>query len=384
MSGVPPKPMKRTDDDDDGPNRRVDSGGAGISFAPMAPVTTLPYDMSSMDVRSRKMAPQSHSSAPGPPADSGHPFVWNLLSVPTLPEFHPLERTAVFCEHTSAEEVASRVSTVLRQRSIEASYNDEKARVRCMTLSGVDFRVRLYRGRGVYSHGIIVEVQRRFGYAIDFHEITTAILNAAQGLPTKPPTTDSNSLPMVSDTEDDDDVPPPPSSGASSLSMISKMFAHNGYDSYYLGLQTLASLTDASRIGEVTARNVSSELLNPGNDVGAKLLDFVQTMEEDVFNLQIMALAIIANAISAVNGQIHHLTREALRPILIRELKKVNETNLLAAQQAARCLEFTWKEDHAVGELQEVLETAKVVGQARHAGLERQAQVTLAKINNSF
>uniref|UniRef100_A0A7S2YJD7 Uncharacterized protein n=1 Tax=Entomoneis paludosa TaxID=265537 RepID=A0A7S2YJD7_9STRA len=385
-----PKPKKRMDDDDeDGPSRKVAAGGAGISFAPMAPSFT-PVDFASLNARPQKAGILSTAGPTTNAPPKALPFRWKLETVPTLPEFHPLERTAVFCEHTSATEVASRVSSVLRQRSIEASYHDEKARVKCATASGVEFRVRLYRGRNVYSHGIIVEVQRRFGYALDFHEITTAILNAAQGLPAAAtPAGNSNTLPLVSDAEDDEDddaVPPPPSSGGtSSLSMISKMFSHSsGYDSYYLALQTLASLTDASRMGATTARQVSTELLNPDNEVGSKLVDLIvkkpDPEEEQVFPLQVMALTILANALAAVEGQIPEVLYELLRPVLLQELQAANASNLLVAQQAARCLEYTWEEDHAVGELQQALEVAQQVGQARHAGLEKQARKTLSKL----
>lgn len=107
------------------------------------------------------------------------PFLWTLSSVPTLPEFHSLERTAVFVPTTIPSDVSSRISVILRERSIEAQYDDAKAKVKCTTAEGVDFRIRLYRGRGRYSHGIIVEVQRRFGTSLVFHNDTISILDGA-------------------------------------------------------------------------------------------------------------------------------------------------------------------------------------------------------------
>jgi hypothetical protein len=173
-------------------------------------------------------------------------FVWNLSSVPTLPEFHPLERTAVFVPNTPASIIAQRLSVVMRERSIESTYDNDKAKVKCVTTDGVDFRIRLYRGRNHYSHGIIVEVQRRFGSSLHVHSDTKAILDAAEGrAPPSPPASIPNrmALPEVSDDEDDDyDVPPP--SGSSSLGMVSKMLSLPGFDAQYLGLQTLSSLVD--------------------------------------------------------------------------------------------------------------------------------------------
>mmetsp|Transcript_19139 Transcript_19139/g.45073 ORF Transcript_19139/g.45073 Transcript_19139/m.45073 type:complete len:404 (+) Transcript_19139:514-1725(+) len=394
------KPKKHMEEDD-GPSRKVapGGGGAGISFAPMMAPMSSPFEnMSSMNTRPGKAAAMTapvQTSSAAPSSSNTSQFQWQLDSVPTLPEFHPLERTAVFCETATAAQIASRVSTVLRQLSVEASYNDEKARVRCTSASGVEFRVRLYRGRGPeYRHGVIVEVQRRFGYSIDFHDITQAILDAAQGLPTAAAvkrvalSNSSNVIPMVSDAEDEDYSPPPPPSSdgsCSSLKMIAKMFANRGYDTYYLGLQTLASLTDPARMGAATAQSVSKELLNPDNEVGETLVDLIvkkqgQDDEDNVFNLRVMALSIMANALEAVKDEqpaLSPVLYELLRPVWIEELKGADSPNLLAAQHAARCVEYTWKQDHDAGELQDALEVAQEVGQARHAGLERQARKTL-------
>ena len=380
------------DEGDDTTRKVAPGGGAGIKFEPISTAQfTSPqftsgsagFDITSFQ-STQSALPQKagmYGASVGP-QHSHQPFRWRLAHIPTLPEFHPLERTAVFVENSSPSEVSTRISLVLRQRSIEASYDDEKAKVRCLSSSGVDFRVRLYRGRGNYSHGIIVEVQRRFGYAIDFHEDTKAILDTSQGLPTAPPPPNANYLPLVSDTEDN--YVPPPSSGASSLKMVSKMFGHSGHDSYYLALQTLISLTDAAKMGEATARCVSTELFKPDNEVGEKLIDLIvsKKKEDDMFHLHVMAMTILANSLFAVEGNIPDMVREELRPTLLKELEQANASNLLAAQYAARCLEFLWRGDHDVGQLQAALETARGVGQARHSGLEQQAKRTLSRIHN--
>ncbi|KAL7568753.1 hypothetical protein ACA910_021745 [Epithemia clementina (nom. ined.)] len=407
-SGQGYKPKKNMMDDCDDTTRKVAAPTAGISFAPMSSssspqFSTSPagFDISAYEstqpfktTASRPQQQQQQQKQPHQP-----PFCWSLTDVPTLPEFHPLERTAVFVAHTSPLEVSSRISAVMRERSIAATYDDVQAKVRCMSSSGVDFRVRLYRGRGNYQHGIIVEVQRRFGHSMDFYSDTQAILDAAQGLPTAPPPRQAPVV--VSDAEDgdeDDDFmsssSPPRTSGESSLKMISKMlFGHAGNDSHYLALQTLSSLTDPSKMGSTTASCVATELLKPDNQVGAKLVDLIVSkkpnqQDDEMFHLRVMALTSVANALSAVHSRpqqeqatvIPNVFREALRPTLLRELEQANASNLLAAQQAARCLEFLWRGDHNIGQLQAALEVAQAVGQARHAGLEQQAQRTLSRI----
>jgi hypothetical protein len=310
------------------------------------------------------------------PSDEGR---WNLVDVPTLSQFHPLERTAVLVPHAKPSEVSTRISDVLRDRSIEAFYEDDKAKVKCTTPDGVNFRVRLYRGRGDFNHGIIVEVQRRFGVSVNFHNDTNAILDAAQGkIPPPPPSATSGNLPLVSDSEDDFET-----DGTSSLAMVSTMLKHQGYDSQYLALQTLSSLTNSSKMGASTARKVSLELLKPDNEVGSKVLALVVNKKEEdyMFNLQVLAMSVLANAIQAVNGVVSEFVREHLRPVLIDALRYA-DANPRSAQMAARCVEFLMDGDHDIGELHGELETAFESGKARHAGLMRQAQVCLNKIND--
>ena len=312
-----------------------------------------------------------------PPASKA--FVWDLRHVAPHPEFHPLERTAVFVPHSAPVEVSRRISEVLRERSIEAVYDDDKAKVKCTTAEGVDFRIRLYRGRGRFDHGIIVEVQRRFGASISFHKDTEAILEAAQGIVPPPPTlTSSSNLPLVSDVDDDY----LPTDGLSSLQMVSKMLSHTGYDSHYLALQTLSSLTDASKMGASTARTVSKSLLRleSDNDVGAKVLSLVidKQGDDDMFKLRAMAMQVTANAFQALSGNVPTILKEQMRGVLIQELRQAEDSPRTAVH-AARMVEFLVPHDTG-SDLHSALERALETGAARHAALQRQAQICLDKV----
>jgi hypothetical protein len=363
--------------------RRV---GVATSFAPMTsfePPALSRFGQAAPSFSSMQTTQPSKAQLQSQSVDVRQSSVdkgrWNLVDVPVLPEYHPLEKTAVLVSHTSPLEVSTRISDVLRDRSIEAFYEDDKAKVKCTTENGVAFRVRLYRGRGEFKHGIIVEVQRRFGVSVNFHADTMAILDAAQGkVPPPPPSSLAGSLPLVSDSEDEYQT-----DGTSSLAMVSTMLKHPGSDSQYLALQTLSSLTNASKMGPSTARKVSVELLKPDNEVGSKVLSLVLDKKKEVdrmFNLQVTAMTVIANALEAVNGAVSDIVRENLRPVLLQELGQA-ESNPRSAQMAARCVEFLLEGDHNIGELEIVLETALEAGTARHAGLRRQAQVCLDKIN---
>lgn len=300
---------------------------------------------------------------------------WKLKSVPVLSTFHPLEKTAVFVPHSNPTEVSMRVSEVLRERSIDATFNNEKAKAVCLTSDGVDFRVRLYSGRGEFSHGIIVEVQRRFGTSTTFYEETRAILDAAEGkVPPPPPPLSTGSIPLAGV----DDTTPSPVQPSDSLVMISELLNHSGHDSTFLALQMLVSLTDASKMGAATAEAVSNELLrlDDSNEVAGNIFSLLmdKSGDSDVYKLRSLTFHAVANALRSVQGKVSSLLEEQLCMFIVDALQDA-EKSPRVAYQAARMAEYFNK-----NELRSPLETALAVGQKRHAALERQAQMCLRNL----
>jgi hypothetical protein len=405
------------------------------SFAPPSSMMTMGPTMQAV---SGKAAPLEALPNANRKAEEGD---WLLTKAPTLPQFHPLERTATFVPHvTDVSLVSSRISRVLRDRSIEASYDSAKAKVRCASMDGVDFRIRLYRGRtSQYSHGIIVEVQRRFGMSFTYHHDTQAILDAAHGkavisVPPPPASASANGalvLPLVSDAEDvsgtdsDQDeaaTVPPPLPSTSSMAMVATMFAHSDYSSQFLAYQTLIPLTSAARMGRSTAKSVATQLLQPGNPVGAKVLDAIlmssgstsanknqnnkrayrgtleyesddedgsgsSTLNDDAqyeMKLQTMAWTVLSNAVHATKGQAVTTTlREELRPALLQALEDA-ASNPRHAQMAALCAEYVCMDDTGdEDDLVDALEQAVQVGRIKHAGLKAQAQRCLDKVRRA-
>jgi len=202
--------------DDAGPARRVDCCPAQLHLA--APSLLRTPMLNNLKGASPKLSPPSLSSFASAPSltvgindsdlmddddeiidyfssSSASPFSfpaaaasakpssssWDVCdrNVPTLPSFYPLEKTAAFVPQASAPIVASRIVTALKARSIDATFDAQNAKVDCITKSNVEFRVRLYRGRGEYSHGIIVECQRRHGFDISYAQDVYTILDAA-------------------------------------------------------------------------------------------------------------------------------------------------------------------------------------------------------------
>ena len=110
-------------------------------------------------------------------------LMWDVKEhqVPTLPAFYPLEQSSVIVPKASPSTLATRITNVLQARSITASYDESNAKVDCISRAQVEFRVRMYRGRGKYQNDTIVEVQRLYGFDLSYIQDVYAILDAAKG-----------------------------------------------------------------------------------------------------------------------------------------------------------------------------------------------------------
>lgn len=63
---------------------------------------------------------------------------WNQKEVPTLPDFHLLEQTTVSVENTSPLAITKQINTVLREHSINATYNTVWTKVKDLTTNQVN------------------------------------------------------------------------------------------------------------------------------------------------------------------------------------------------------------------------------------------------------
>lgn len=325
-------------------------------------------------------APKVKVAAVPPTPSSSVLGGWKLKNAPTLPKFHPLDRASVFCPHTSVPTVASRIADALKERSIEGHFDNSRAKAKCLTSYNVDFRVFLYRGQKSYSHGVIVEVQRRNGASVLFFEDSQAILDAAQGKPIAPAKeTTTAEIPLVEDDEFDDTK-----AALSSLQFVEKMLMHERYDATLLGLQTLSSLTDPAKMGQSTSKSVSESIVTAGNPVGGKVFEIITTRnsldsEETEIHYD-LAMSITANVLRNVSGNISSFHRSAIRPILIRDMENA-EKKPQRAFAALRCLDSLIASDEYPTDLYGVLEKCKDVGEAKHSALRVQAEKCIRLID---
>lgn len=388
---IPLKPKFIMDEDGEEVTRKI---APAMVMPSLGPLPTMPASMTSSSTFKTSMMKPSMLQAQVHVGDKGpSSLAWEVTAVPVLPESYPLERTATFVPNAKPQEIASRIVAVLRDRSIEAQYENGKAKMKCTTAEGVDFLVHLFRGRGRYNHGIIVEVQRFFGASYVFHSDTKAILDGAEGKVADSQalliTSRNNNLPIVLDGDEDVNGVHHIPSGESSLAMVTKMMKVPGFDSQHLGLQMLQPLVTSERLSLSTARAVSESLFEQDCYVGQKVFDYVAKNnkirnmktkvgvfddddEDEFIILRNASLGILANAI-IVHGKVPEHIRDTLRPALLRDLHDAdNHPN--TAFLAAKCLEYFIEEDDCNTELKVAFQIALKVGETKHANLMHQAK----------
>eukprot|EP00567_Pseudictyota_dubia_P011792 CAMPEP_0197464462 /NCGR_PEP_ID=MMETSP1175-20131217/64032_1 /TAXON_ID=1003142 /ORGANISM="Triceratium dubium, Strain CCMP147" /LENGTH=469 /DNA_ID=CAMNT_0043000443 /DNA_START=409 /DNA_END=1819 /DNA_ORIENTATION=+ len=289
---------------------------------------------------------------------------WQVSSVESFPDDFPLERTSRHIPDADAPVVSARISDCLRERSIEAKYDDVKATAKCRTPDYVSFKIRLFGGReDVEGGGIIVEVQRRKGSSHCFMRDCRAVLTAAEGDKTeeeettiflKRPVSEMTCLKgvQVSDDESDEVMKAPAS-----------LMSSDKYDSHMLGMESVEKLTNplysAPEVVVLAAKSVvlpedSSDI----RDSVSKLLQHGCLRSDDApmtgpegdndFNEEMhhLALSVVLNAVrsTAKDGtlaeaivQQREWFSQVLIPVLINDIKAAGDQGHHAVK-AVECL----------------------------------------------
>jgi hypothetical protein len=317
--------------------------------------------------------PSQHAKLFKPDASFGVEKEWSAMMSPSLwnvkcedlemvPLDFPLERTNREIMGETASVVSSRISNALRCLSIEADYDDKKAKAKCKSSDLVSFRIRLYSG-GEEGQPVVVEVQRRCGSAYSFMRSCRAILNSAEGkgveealgmkkVPPfmKKPIGQMKCLQsVIPKNENVDEVV------IAELDCVMEMLRSKERESNILGLENLCSITDPLKTVPVVAIRVSKCVV-----LGDEKYDVREEIraltERDVFtpedgpsehaeHLRHLSLAAFANALSTCSK--HGCLAEAVKdqkwfadhliPLLLDELKRAPLSTCIA-YRAASCL----------------------------------------------
>jgi hypothetical protein len=186
----------------------------------------------------------------------------------------PLEHTHREIPGVEAEEVCSRISEALRVLSIEAEFDDEKAKAKCRTSDYACFRIRLYAGSDE-GQPVIVECQRRSGPGMSFMQSCRAILCAAEGKTLTSEASKKKVPPFmkcpVANMKCLQGVKPPSAADreaelASALNKAAELLHKDQHDSCVLGMEHLCVLTDPLKTCPETAMKASKIIVVSGDD----------------------------------------------------------------------------------------------------------------------
>ena len=321
----------------------------------------------------------------------------------TVPLDFLLERTHKEIHGCGACEVACRISDALRDLSIEAEFDDERAKAKCCTRDFVSFRIRLFAS-GEGGTPVIVEVQKRSGQTMSFMQSCRAILSAAEGLkvaeqPQKKGPPSTFKLP-IGEMQCLKGVPPVVITNEDVRSYLEKsieLMRSDKRDANLLGIENLCLLTDPLKTALSTASRVSfyvvigDDKCNIRDEIevlsqrSAETSAFMQSpMEEGVDYFQQIhhhILRLFSNALllTAQSGLLHDAVqsqswfRGHLVPTLLDEIKNAalcpNNSHV-----AAKCLHSLMCSDVACDEVLALdglvtLRSARVFGHRRHEQL---------------
>lgn len=366
-------------------------------------------DINDHDIIERKPEFKSVMMATANPLPLGHPrdavvkrpsntkqrksHVWAVTEAMDVP-FYPLERPVKIEGEPSV--ISNRVSECLRTLSVQAEFDSTNAEARCKTDDFVSFTIRLFVGPEQGT--TLVEVNRRQGCSLSFGEKRDIILNAAKGIAAA---TISLKAPKFLEIPDDIRsryfVPPSTEELKQSLDRFIGQLHSCRRDVQLFALQSLALITDKKKTNHESAHEISRMIMdNEGNrDLFGRILLISPTdnMSEQIINA---ALSVMVNAMSSLSSEeLGSALKEGsnLANLIPHLLHCVEGSNY--PHNSCLVLQFLtlllWKSDDIrsrvdFGELERVLEHAKLDGRASHSNLEREAcnaQSTIIDLQNS-
>jgi len=335
-------------------------------------------------------------------SDEKPQYLWNVNDndLPKVPQFHPIEQTAILVSHTSATVVAKRIANCLFHRSIESKFvsNREKVKAKCITLNNTEFRIRLYRPRkDAYSHGVIVEIQRRSGFDVNFNCDVQAIFDTAQGKETYPKACPGNIV-----QEDSEEVNESSEESSALLIAGSILEKSNSLDSHVMALKLVASLTDMTKVGKAKAAGLSSELFRGTFQNRTLILDtMLSTFTVERTNLgnsvfqeknttkRILALTILSNVFKCLSESDSNLHIRTVKGHVVPFIETCMQQYGFEPKTAfayTKCLRALLEHDFGVminkSAASSNLVLAKQIGENHHSGLWKNADECLRMIES--
>jgi len=204
---------------------------------------------------------------------------WNLPygCVQPKPAFYPLDPMSEMIMNSNAQSIATRISECLHRLSIKARYEETKAKAKCVSADGVEFHIRLYAGKGLFSEGIIVEIQRRFNWSASYFQDCKDILESAEcdhiedGNHNGPPRISPPAFcpgDFIGNTETIDN-------SRLALSKLLLFKSNSKLESIIMGLENICSFLDSRKCGKATALSTARAIFLDDEYVNTDVKDLL-------------------------------------------------------------------------------------------------------------
>ena len=196
------------------------------------------------------------------------PFVngWKNPQLTTLGLYYPLGPCQLRLPLEMLHNVLDMLLDVFRRLSMHASYQESPICAICRSLDQVEFTVSLFASR-TSPQEIIVEVERRYGDVISYHNYARRIacaLNRTDSYPdvgqTEPPCFWNR---KIIDLADSVALAGHNESIAEALEITYSLISNERYDARRLGLESLIHMTDPYKSGFFVASAAAKSLLFP-------------------------------------------------------------------------------------------------------------------------
>ena len=106
---------------------------------------------------------------------------WEIKELKEAPEGYMIARTSRFIRDIALVMICTRIVTILKKIGLMTEYDSINATAKCQTLNFMKIHVNLYRGKGRFSDGIIVEVKKMSRGGFELMKDIRSILNAVEG-----------------------------------------------------------------------------------------------------------------------------------------------------------------------------------------------------------
>jgi hypothetical protein len=311
---------------------------------------------------------------------------WDVKTGLNVPTSFRLDRP-VQIDRTETQ-VASAMANYLRDASISARFDDEKAEALGTTFGGTQFAIRLFKADDPGC--TIVEIQRRDGCSLEFNKERSALIAAAKG------ETPGKKRPKFSIPQSLKGKVPPPSDERikDRHDQILKELSNTSRcrRSQLSQLEIVSSMCDQEKAGKETAHKVAKMVMS--GDLRIICLHWIKATPTDVVSrkIKLYSLLTICKCLDVLSdsGSIKEIFAddiwftEQLYPVLFKTLEDMDCPHVVCL--VSKCVTYLLKNCPGLGneeksQLRPCLEKAKSWGTTSHKNLENAATAACRVLN---